>query len=147
MSRSTSRYGTTWQDDPMYSLETELETRLGDLGWVGSKKLPYIRLAGIISLSLGIRGYSEVALGAIAVAIAYFSGVGNAPDGIDGAINALSGVQLARGQYKTVAIPVILELMELFHKFRNGILMSRKSLITLAIFSVAYGLTLFKVIK
>ena len=147
MSRSTSRFGTTWQDDPMYSLETEIETRLGDLGWVGAKKLPIIRLAGIISLVFGIRSYSEVTLASIAVGIAYFMGPGNAPDGIDGAINALSGVQIARGQYKTVAIPVILELMELFHKFRNKTYMSQKSLITLGIFSVAYGLTLFKVIK
>ena len=147
MSRSTSRFGQTWMEDPQYSLETQLETSLGDLGWVGADKLPYIRLAAIISLTFGIRGYSEVALAAIAVAVAYFMGVGNAPDGIDGAINALSGVQLARGQYKTVTIPVILELMELFHKFRKGVLMSQKNLITLSIFSVAYGLTLFKVIK
>ena len=143
----TSRFGAGWADDPVYEMETQIETGLGDLGWVGANKLPYLRLAALISLTFGIRSYMEVTLASIAVAIAYFVGAGSAPDGIDGAMNALSGVQIARGQYKTVALPVIIELLELFHKFKKGTTMSQKNLITMGIFGVSYGLTLFKVIK
>ena len=71
----------------------------------------------------------------------------DAPDGIDGAIQALSGVQVARGQFKTVAFPVLVELLETLHSFQKGVIMSKKSAIGLGIFAVSYGLTLFKVIK
>ena len=141
---ATSRYGTQWYEDPIYAAEEEIEKRMGD--WTGKGRLPIIRIAALISLAIGIRGYMEVSLACIALAISYFTGT-TAPDGIDGAIQALSGVQVARGQFKTVAFPVLVELLETLHAFQKGVIMSQKSAIGLGIFAVSYGLTLFKVIK
>ena len=139
----SSRYGTTWFEDPIYSAEAALESRAG---WTGKARLPIIRMAALISLAIGIRGYIEVTLASIALAISYFVGK-DAPDGIDGAINALSGVQIARGQYKTVLFPVLVELLETSHNFNKGNLLTQKSAIGLGIFAVSYALTIFKVFK
>ena len=144
MSRSTSRFGTTFWEDPIYGAEEAIESRMGK--WTGKGRLSIIRIAALISLAIGLRGYMEVTLACGALAISYFMGE-EAPDGIDGAIQALSGVQVARGQFKTVLFPVLVELLETFHNFKKNKIMTKKSAIGLGIFSVAYGLTLFKVIK
>ena len=142
MSLSTA-YGTQWYEDPIYSAESALESRMG---WTGRDRLPITRMAALISLAIGIRGYMEVTLASVALAVSYFMGKA-APDGIDGAISALSGVQVARGQFKTVLFPVLVELLETLHNFNKGNLFTYKAAIGLAIFAVSYLLTIFKVFK
>ena len=64
-----SRYGQKWYEDPIYAAEEAIETRMGD--WTGRGRLPMIRIAALISLAIGIRGYMEVTLASIALAIIF----------------------------------------------------------------------------
>ena len=137
-------FGSTFFEDPGYRGELMLEERVG---FLGTDKLPLLRTASIVSLALGIRSYMELILASIAIAISFFAGAAYAPDGIDSAISALSGVQSARGQYKTVALPAIVGLVEMFHEYQKSNLVSYRTGASLAIYVLSYALVFLKVIK
>ena len=55
-------------------------------------------------------------------------------DGLDGIISLLSGVQLAKKKYATMAFPAILESYKLFKDVRSGQVVNKQSVTRSAIF-------------
>jgi hypothetical protein len=114
---------TTWfpTEDPVPAVETWAEARYAQIS--GGEKIPLITIVALISLAFGVSGPGELLLGS-----------GGMLDGLDGIISLLSGVQLAKKKYATMAFPAILESYKLFKDVRSGQVVNKQSVTRSAIF-------------
>lgn len=120
----------TWfpEEDPIPRGEAWLEERYKQVS--GGEKLPIITVAALISLAFGVSGPAELLLASGGMLAQYFAD----SDGIDGIISVLSGVQLAKRKYKTMAFPAMLESYKLFKDVRQGKTVTKQSVTRTAIF-------------
>jgi len=120
---------TTWfQKDPIPEAETWLEERYQQVS--GGDDLKFIKVAALISLAFGVSGPAELLLASGGMLAQYFAD----SDGIDGIISVLSGVQLAKRKYKTMAFPAMLESYKLLKDVKAGKIVSKQSLTRTTIF-------------
>ena len=97
---------------------------------VAGEKLPVITVAALISLAFGVRSPLELVLGSGGMYAEWFAG----GDGLDGAIAVLTGVQLAKRRYATMAFPALLESYKLLQDVRAGQYVNKKSLTRTSLF-------------
>ena len=135
-----------YYDEPFERTEEYIETQFKAFT-TDASQLPIIRTAALGSLALGVKSYGEVVAGGTGLAIYYYWSTG--PDGLDGAISTMAGIQMARGSYRTAAFPTIVEVYDTIQTLRNkGAMaaMNTKSLIRLGLFFTGYWLSLNKVV-
>ena len=120
----------TWfpTEDPVPAVETWAEARYAQIS--GGEKIPLITIVALISLAFGVSGPGELLLGSGGMLAHYYAG----GDGLDGIISLLSGVQLAKKKYATMAFPAILESYKLFKDVRSGQVVNKQSVTRSAIF-------------
>ena len=121
---------TTWfQKDPIPEAEPWLEERYQQVSG-GGDDLKFIKVAALISLAFGVSGPAELFLATGGLLAQYYSD----SDGIDGIISVLSGVQLAKRKYKTMAFPALLETYKQLKDFKACKIVSKQSLTRTTIF-------------
>ena len=124
---------TTWfQNDPFPGAETWLEERYQQVS--GGDDLKFIKVAALISLAFGVSGPAELLLASGGMLAQYYSD----SDGIDGVISALTGVQLAKRKYTTMAFPAMLESYKLLKDFQKDKTVTKQSLTRTSIFVVGW---------
>ena len=79
-------------------------------------KLSILNVIALISLAFGTRGSGEIFAGVLGFVPHYYIG----GDGLDGMISAMTGVQLYKRRWKTVAFPLILESLRTLKDFTGG---------------------------
>mgnify|MGYP000521813543 CR=1 FL=1 len=79
-------------------------------------KLSILNVFALISLAFGTRGSGEIFAGVLGFVPHYYIG----GDGLDGMISAMTGVQLYKRRWKTVAFPLILESLRTLKDFTKG---------------------------
>ena len=129
---ATQATGTWFARDYIGEAETYAETTYTQIA--AGEKLPAITIAALISLAFGVRNPLELLLGSAGMYAEWFSG----GDGLDGAIAVLSGVQLAKRRYATMAFPALLESYKLLQDMRSGTYVNKKSLTRTAIFLTGF---------
>ena len=109
---------TTWFDTGSgpseYGYVTQAEGYLE--GKFKGDKLGLLNVIALISLAFGTKNAKEIFAGVVGFVPHWYLG----GDGIDGMISALTGVQLAKGRWKTVAFPLILETLRTLKDFTKG---------------------------
>ena len=112
--------------------ETFLETQYGKYG--GGEKLNILNVLAMISLALGTRSGKEVFAGALGFVPHWYIG----GDGFDGMISAMTGVQLYKRRWKTVAFPLVLEVLRTMKDFTKGKAITKLAVSRTTIFAVGY---------
>ena len=120
--------GTWFAHDYIGEAETYAEARFTQI--IAGEKLPLITVAALISLAFGVRSPLELLLGSAGMYAEWFAG----GDGLDGTIAVLSGVQLAKRRYATMAFPALLESFKLLQDIRAGQYVNKKSLTRTSLF-------------
>ena len=139
----------TWgayYEEPFERTEEYIETKFKAFT-TDPKQLPIIRTAALGSLALGVKSYREILAGGGGLAAYYYWSTG--PDGLDGAISTMAGIQMARGSYRTAAFPTIVEVYDTIQTWRNKGVMAAansKTLVRTLLFVVGYWLSLNKVV-
>ena len=95
-----------------------------------------LSLASLVSLGIGTTSGYELLAGALGMLLAY----GGSGDPLDGAVAALSGIQIAKGRYQTVALPTLAETYKIFEDYQDGKKFSKTSGIVLGLFLGGYFL-------
>ena len=125
--------GETWfARDYIGEAETYAEARFTQI--TAGEKLPFYTVAALISLAFGVRSPLELLLGTGGMFAEYFAG----GDGLDGAIAVLTGIQLAKRRYATMAFPALVESYKLLQDMRSGTYVNKKSLTRTAIFLTGF---------
>ena len=106
--------------------------------------IPVIKAGSLAILAFGIRSYGEFLFGTASLAAYYYMSKEDAT--LDGAITALSGVQIARGQYLTAAFPTFVETFQSFRDWGAGKFMTKKQILKGAIYVTGFWLGLKKVV-
>ena len=121
---------TTWfpTEDPIPQGEKWLEARYAQMS--GGEELPIYTVVALMSLAFGTSNASELMLASGGMLAQYYAG----GDALDGIISVLSGVQLAKRKYKTMAFPALLESYKLFKDFTKGKTVTQQSVTRSAIF-------------
>ena len=135
-----------YYEEPFERAEEYIETQYKAFT-TDASQLPLIRTAALGSLAFGVKSYGEVVAGGSGLALYYYWSSG--PDGLDGAISMMAGIQMARGSYRTAAFPTIVEVYDTIQTLRNkGAMaaMNAKSLVRLGLFFTGYWLSLNKVV-
>ena len=104
--------------------------------------IPVIKAGSLAILAYGIRSYGEFLFGTASLAAYYYMSKEDAS--LDGAITALSGVQIARGQYLTAAFPTFVETFQSFRDWNSGKFMTKKQILKLAIYVTGFYLGIKK---
>ena len=130
--------GTWFAEDYLGGAETWAEARYTQLS--AGEKLPLITVVALISLAFGVRNPLELVLGSGGMLAEYFAG----GDGLDGAIAVLTGVQLAKRRYATMAFPALLESYKLIQDMKSGTYVNKKSLTRTAIFLTGWMAARYK---
>ena len=120
--------------------------------WIGTRlkdyagdDIPIIKAGSLAILAFGIRSYRELVFGVASLAAYYYLAKDNNPS-LDGAISGLSAVQIARKQYFTAGFPTFIESYQAFKDWRQGNLMTQKSMVKTAIYVIGFYLGLKKVV-
>ena len=121
-----------FEKDPVPEAEEWLETRYKQVS--GGDDLKFIKVAALISLAFGVSGPAELLLASGGMLAQYFAD----SDGIDGIISVLSGVQLAKRKYTTMAFPAMLESYKMLKDFQKGKTVTKQSLTRTSIFVVGW---------
>ena len=133
-------------EEPFEKLEGYVETKFKAFT-TETKQLPIIRTAALGSLAFGVKSYGEIIAGGAGLASYYYWSTG--PDGLDGAISMMAGIQMARGSFQTAAFPTIVEIYDTIQTLRTKgaqAAMNAKALIRLLLFSIGYWLSKIKVV-
>ena len=94
------------------------------------EQLPLIQLLAALSLAFGVANMKEVFLATVLfIPPWYFKG-----DGFDGMISALSGIQLFKKKYTTMAFPTLLESYKLMRDFTGQKTVTKAGLVKAACF-------------
>ena len=120
--------------------ETFLETQYGKYG--AGDKLSILNIIAMISLALGTRSTKEVFAGAIGFVPHWYIG----GDGFDGLISAMTGVQLAKKRWKTVAFPLVLESLRTLKDFTKGKAITKLAASRTAIFAAGFIAAMSRVV-
>ena len=137
---------TTWLDSGAvpseYGYVVQAETFLE--GKFAGDKLGLLNVIALISLAFGTRNAKEIFAGVVGFVPHWYVG----GDGLDGMISALTGVQLAKGRWKTVAFPLILETLRTLKDFTKGnkIFLSKIDASRTAIFLGGYLAAMSKIV-
>ena len=137
---------TTWFDTGAgpseYGYVVQAETFLE--GKFAGDKLGLLNVIALISLAFGTRNAKEIFAGVVGFVPHWYVG----GDGLDGMISALTGVQLAKGRWKSVAFPLILETLRTLKDFTKGnkILLSNIDASRTAIFLGGYLAAMSKIV-
>jgi len=101
---------------------------------VTGEELPLIQLLAALSLAFGVGNMREVFLASVMFLPPwYFNG-----DGFDGMISTLSGIQLYKKKYRTMAFPALLESYKLMRDFTSKKYVTKNGLIRVGTFLVGY---------
>ena len=135
-SKSGSGYGKYYGSEPseyqyVQQTETFLEEQYKKFSGGG---LGVLNILALISLAFGVRSGKEVFAGALGLSHYYFAD----GDGLDGVIAALSGIQLAKKRFKTVAFPLVLESLRTFKDLTKGKRVTKVGMSRTAIFVGGY---------
>ena len=107
---------------------------------VSGEELPLIQLLAALSLAFGVANMREVTLASVMFLPPwYFNG-----DGFDGMISTLSGIQLYKKKYRTMAFPALLESYKLMRDFTSKKYVTKNGLIRVATFLVGYFAARYK---
>ena len=109
-----------------------LETKYKKYG--RGDKLNKLNIIALISLAFGTRSAKEIFAGVVGFVPHYYIG----GDGLDGMISAMTGVQLAKRRWKTVAFPLILETLRTMKDFTKGKVLTKLAISRSAIFVGGY---------
>ena len=120
--------------------ETFLETQYGKYG--AGDKLSILNIIAMISLALGTRSTTEVFAGALGFVPHWYIG----GDGFDGLISAMTGVQLAKKRWKTVAFPLVLESLRTLKDFTKGKAVTKLAASRMTIFAAGYIAAMSRVV-
>ena len=120
--------GTWFATDYIAEAEQYGEARFTQI--IAGEKLPLITVAALISLAFGVRSPLELLLGSAGMYAEWFAG----GDGLDGTIAVLTGVQLAKRRYATMAFPALVESYKLLQDVRAGQYVNKKSLTRTTLF-------------
>ena len=125
-----------------YVTRTEkfLETQYGKYG--AGDQLSMLNIIAMISLALGTRSGKEVFAGALGFVPHWYIG----GDGFDGLISAMSGVQLAKRRWKTVAFPLVLESLRTLKDFTKGKAITKLAASRTAIFATGFIAAMSRVV-
>lgn len=125
-----------------YVTRTEkfLETQYGKYG--AGDQLSMLNIIAMISLALGTRSTKEVFAGALGFVPHWYIG----GDGFDGLISAMSGVQLAKRRWKTVAFPLVLESLRTLKDFTKGKAITKLAASRTAIFAAGFIAAMSRVV-
>ena len=97
-------------------------------------KLGLLNVVALISLAFGVRSTSEIFVGAVGFVPHYLAG----GDGLDGLISAMTGVQLYKKRWKSVAFPLILETLRTMKDFTKGKVVTKLGISRTLIFVGGY---------
>ena len=118
--------------------EQYLEAGYGEI--VTGEELPLIQLLAALSLAFGVANMREVFLATVMFLPPwYFNG-----DGFDGMISTLSGIQLYKKKYRTMAFPALLESYKLMRDFTSKKYVTKNGLVRVATFLVGYFAARYK---
>ena len=134
---SASGYGKYYGSEPSeYQYVQKTETFLEEQykRFSGTDKLGVLNIAALISLAFGVQSGKEVVAGAFGLSHFYFSG----GDGLDGVIAAMSGIQLAKKRWKTVAFPLVLESLRTMKDLTKGKRVTKVGISRTVIFVAGY---------
>ena len=107
---------------------------------VTGEELPLIQLLAALSLAFGVGNMREVFLASVMFLPPwYFKG-----DGFDGMISTLSGIQLYKKKYRTMAFPALLESYKLMRDFTSKKYVTKNGLIRVGTFLVGYFAARYK---
>ena len=143
--------GSTWLLGAQYSdykvvtqTEAYLEKQYAKYG--AGEKLGLLNVVALISLAFGTRGAGEIFAGVVGFVPHWYIG----GDGFDGMISALTGVQLYKRRWKTVAFPLLLESLRTLKDFTKGSGMKARptklALSRTAIFVAGYFAAMSKIV-
>ena len=120
---------TTWfTEDPIPASEKYLEARYAQIA--GGETLPIYTVVALMSLAFGTSNSKELLLASGGMLAQYYAG----GDALDGIISVLSGVQLAKGKFRTMAFPALLESYKTFKDFTKGKTITKQTATRSAIF-------------
>ena len=120
--------------------EAEQYMEAGYKKLVTGEELPLIQLLAALSLAFGVANMREVFLASVMFLPPwYFNG-----DGFDGMISTLSGIQLYKKKYRTMAFPALLESYKLMRDFTSKKYVTKNGLIRVATFLVGYFAARYK---
>ena len=117
-----------------------LETQYKKYG--AGEKLSMLNVIALISLAYGTRGAGEIFAGVVGFVPHYYIG----GDGLDGMISALTGVQLYKRRWKTVAFPLILESLRTLKDFTKGKVLTKLAISRTAIFVGGYVAAMSRIV-
>lgn len=119
-----------------YKYVTRAESWLGEqYGKYGhGEKLNILNVIALISLALGTRSSKEIFVGAVGFVPQWYIG----GDGFDGMISAMSGVQLYKRRWTTVAFPLVLETLRTMKDFTKGKKPTKLSVTRMVVFAAGY---------
>ena len=118
--------------------EDWLQTKYDTL--VKGESLPLIQLLAALSLAFGVDNMKEIMLATVAFLPPwYFNG-----DGFDGMISALSGIQLYKKKYRTMAFPALLESYKLMRDFTSKKYVTKNGLVRVSTFLLGYFAARYK---
>ena len=120
--------------------EAEVYLESGYMKVAAGEELPLIQLLAAFSLAYGVGNMREVFLSSVMFLPPwYFNG-----DGFDGMISTLSGIQLYKKKYRTMAFPALLESYKLMRDFTSKKYVTKNGLIRVATFLVGYFAARYK---
>ena len=97
-------------------------------------KLGLLNVLALISLAFGVKSASEIFVGAVGFVPHYMLG----GDGLDGLISAMTGVQLYKKRWTTVAFPLILETLRTMKDLTKGKVVTKLGISRTLIFVGGY---------
>ena len=141
MSQAGWKLGDEFSD---YKYVTEAETFLeGQYTKFGAgDKLSVLNIIALVSLALGTRGGKEIFAGAVGFVPHWYIG----GDGFDGMVSALTGIQLYKRRWATVAFPLVLETLRTLKDFTKGKAITKLATSRTLIFVAAYIAAMSRVV-
>ena len=140
-----SGYGKYYGSEPTdYAYVQQTETFLEEqyTKFSGGDKLGVLNIIALISLAFGVRSGKEVVAGAFGFFPHYMLG----GDGLDGMIAAMSGIQLAKKRWKTVAFPAVLEALRTAKDLTKGKVVTKLGISRTAIFLAGYAVAMSRMV-
>ena len=120
--------------------ETFLEGQYTKFG--AGDKLSVLNIIALVSLALGTRGGKEIFAGAVGFVPHWYIG----GDGFDGMVSALTGIQLYKRRWATVAFPLVLETLRTLKDFTKGRAITKLATSRTLIFVAAYIAAMSRVV-
>ena len=100
------------------------------------KDADLLTVASMISLAFGTESAAEILYGSAGMLVLYWGG----GSGLNGAISALAGVQIAKRKFTTVTLPTLVETYKIFQDYRLGKSLDRRSFSKIGLFIAGFFL-------